>query len=270
MSANGFTYLGHVQPPRQVALDVIGDTTDLYAMVVPEVGPPVGGWLRGLRAGGRDTVDFDSARDVAPLKNITFQIPEGGGWVICNARTRVQNSLPSGKMMMDHVAIFDNVSDSLSLYLPTLDPTGVVLEFYQEFPGEPESFYWQEIHGQLPSEVTNLEGDLAVVSATPDSVVIAAAFAWDRFLTLWRQEKDYKVSWLVEGPRATEGQGLPSIPSEVAELIPGFAREGFTIRTLEVYQETSDGVVRSQGKKFRTDKMKREREPIPPSLRYRR
>jgi len=54
----------------------------------------------------------------------------------------------------------------------------------------------------------------------------------------------------VKGPAPIQTFALPLLPEEITELFPDYPREGFTMNTLEIYQDTTENLVRSQGKNF--------------------
>ena len=51
-------------------------------------------------------------------------------------------------------------------------------------------------------------------------------------------------------PNPTQTFALPLLPEEITELFPDYPREGFTLSYLEIYQDRTENLVRSQGKKF--------------------
>ena len=53
-------------------------------------------------------------------------------------------------------------------------------------------------------------------------------------------------------PNPTQTFALPLLPEEITELFPDYPREGFTMNTLDIYQDRTDNLVRSQGTKFST------------------
>ena len=249
-AANRFTCLSQFGIPSSIDMPVVGDSTDMYFMAVPEVGTPVGGWLRGVRSGDRDTLDFESPEDFSPLNAIRINTPSGGIWKRCRAITNIGTDPLGGTIMVDNISLNPANTDTLVLYLPPLDSSDMVFEFYQEFSGQYGTYFWQEVEGWVPESFSNLEGDLTLVAALPDSVVVETSFPWDRFSAWWTQDRENPGSWRIEGPVLTESQGLPEIPQEIATEVPTYQREGYLIRAFEVYQETSEGMTRSQGKRF--------------------
>jgi len=217
---------------------------------VPEVGAPVGGWLHCLRSGDRDTLDFESLDDVSSLNAVRILTPSGGTRKTCWASTNKDTNPLGRSLSLDRISFSSSIPDTMVLHLPLLDPSDLALSFYQEFSGNYGTYYWQEIKGRVPESFSNLEGDLTLVTTLPDSVVVETSFLWDRFTAQWVQDRENSGRWNIKGPVLTEDRGLPEIPQEIVAVVPTYLRENYLLRVFEVYQETSEGWTRTQGKRF--------------------
>ncbi|MEN8008463.1 MAG: hypothetical protein ABFS42_15750 [Candidatus Krumholzibacteriota bacterium] len=250
MAYNNYSTTGLNPFPTSQRIQIFGGSTDLFVRIDPVDAPPLGGWRRNLQPGDTDTLDFEKPGDVAPLTATSVQIPSGGDRIICSLRGTVETESGRTFLRLDNQSFDGVIPESVTLYVPEYDPSNLVTSFYQNTDGSPDSFYWQESTGPVPASFTNLEGELSVTSTSPDSVAFTTTSSWDRLLTAWFT-KNLSSSWWVEGPAPIRTFALPRLPEEITELIPDYPRVGFALSFLEIYQDTTGDLVRSQGKKFR-------------------
>jgi len=147
----------------------------------------------------------------------------------------------------------DEIPESVTLFTPEFDPSNLSTMFYLRTEGSPYSYYWQEFTGPVPAALTKLEGELTVTSTSPDSLAFTTTSSWDRFTAFWYQRHDLPASWFVEGPAPIQNFVLPRLPEDRADLFSDYPSQGFTLSTLEIYQVTTEDMVRSQGKDFPVD-----------------
>ncbi len=246
VSGSYITWMGDLTPPPSIFMDINGETTDIYAMMVPVVGRPLGGWVRRVRAGDVATIDFDSIVEVSPLGAFGIKLPSGAHTSYCAVWAEVNFGDGPHRLMFDRTGVTGAGSDSLTLYLPFLDPSALSFEIDQTYPGSTYRSYQQRIEGHFPGVVENLVGDILVESASPDSVAVSASFGWDRYQIYWAQDAGLHASWQLTGPALSLEWGLPEIPGDVSALFPDIQREDFTATSVELYQDSPDGTVRSQ------------------------
>ncbi len=250
MAYNWYLGLGWSDFPASQKIGVHGSSTDFFVRVDPIYTPPLGGWLHDLKPGDTDTLDFGKFENVAPLIPKLIQIPSGGDRILCRIDGLVEIDSTRTFLKLDSQSIDSPIPESIVLYPPEFDPSNLVTMFYQSTRGNPDSYYWQEFTGPVPASFTNLEGELSVNSTSPDSVSFTTTSTWDWLTTYWYQKKELSCSWLVKGPAPIQTFALPRLPGEITELFPDYPREGFTLNTLEIYQDTTENLVRSQGKDF--------------------
>ncbi len=252
MAYNFYTVLGWDQFPLEVGININGPSTDFFVRVDPLEVAPVGGWLRDIRPGATDTLDFKRAGDTAPLKASVVQIPTGGDWVLCIVSGIFETDPTRTPLRLAEQSIRDTIPESMTLYTPEIDPSNQISMFYQVTEGSPETFFWQESTGPVPASFTNLEGDISVKSTPSDSLAFTTTCHWDRLIAAWYKIESENVnsSWWVEGPAPIQTFVLPHLPAEVTDRFPEHTREDFGLRFLELYQTTTENLVRSQGKAF--------------------
>ena len=253
MAYNFFSETGGNPLTPSQGIKIYGGSTDFFVRIDPVDAPPLGGWRHNLQPGDSDTLDFGKPGDVAPLTAASVQIPPGGDRIICSLGGTVETSSRRAFLTFSNQTFTGNIPGSVTIYVPEFDSSNLVTIFYQYINGTPESFYHQESTGPVPASFTNLEGDLSVTSTSPDSLSFTTTFSWDRLLTAWSLQKGIYGSWWVDGPAPIQTFALPQLPEELTELFPNDPRKGFTLFFLEVYQDTTEDLVRSQGKRFSAD-----------------
>ena len=250
MVYNWYGETGWNEFPAFRRIGIFGGSTDFFVRVDPLYSPPLGGWLYDIQPGDTDTLDFGKLEDVAPLTPTLVQIPSGGDRILCKISGIVETDSTNTFLGFDSHFIDSPIPESIVLYPPEFDPSKLVTMFYQSTEGNPDSYYWQEFTGPVPASFTNLEGELSVNSTSPDSVAFTTTSTWDWLTTYWFQKTELSGSWRVNGPAPIQTFALPRLPEEITELFPGYPWEGFALNSLEIYQETTENLVRSQGKQF--------------------
>ena len=239
---------GPLESPRTI--HIYGDSTDCFVRVDQQGLAPVGGWLRGLKSGSSDTLDFDRPGSVSPLAGTTVQIPPGGERLSCNLYGNVVSGSSRSIISFEWLSFDGNVPESVVLYQPPFSPADLGTAFYLATGGSPTAFYTQESTGPIPPLFTKMAGDLTVVSASPDSLAFTTTSDWDRSVISWYQQGGLYATWYCEGPSSVQAFALPDIPDYVSNLYPDFPRAGFTLNHLEIIQDTAGGMTRSQGRNF--------------------
>lgn len=255
MAANSYSATGWTEFPDHSWFPVIGDSTDLFVRVDPVDGDPIGGWLRDLKVGEIDTFDFEVPGVVLPLSKTEVQIPTDAIDGFCSVKGIVVSDPSYHPFRLESVSFENPIPQSISLYIPVeVASENLITTFYQDAKGSPKPFYWQEATGPIPTSFANLEGELSVISASPDSLVFSTTSEWDWLIGAWRQEGAHSCIWRVEGPAPDLTFTLPQIPAEIADQFPEDPREEYVLGFWEIYQATSENLVRSQGKSFSYNK----------------
>ena len=236
--------------PPDRTFEIYGDSTDLYVRIDPVDSDPLGGWIRSLQPGDSDTLDFDATDIIAPLAGFPVQIPPGGDRLMYNLYGSIITGSSRSIIGFEWGTIEDVIPASVTLYAPEFDSSHLGAFFHMLTDGSPSTFYQQETTGPVPVAFTQMEGDLSVTSTSPDNLAFTTTSDWDRFTARWSLPADIYGSWWVEGPASIQTFALPQIPEYLMEMFPDNPREEFELQSVEIIQDTTEDMTRSQGKYF--------------------
>ncbi len=233
------------------SIEIFGESTDFFVRVDPLDKAPVGGWLRDVRAGDTPLIDFANPADVSPLQASVVQIPRDGYFVLCEVTSVLETDPVPLNFRLDQVHIDEALPESITIYTPEVDPSSLVTMYYEGEAGNSDTFFWQEATGPIPTSFTNLTGELLVTSTATDSFTFTTDIAWDKLVAAWVQNEELTSSyWQIEGPGPTQSFVLPQFPGDFAHRFPAYPREKYTLTFVEIYQNTNESLVRSQGKQL--------------------
>ena len=237
--------------PASQTLQLFGDVTDCYVRIDPAGSPPLGGWVEGLQPEDTATLDFDVPGAVVPMSGTAVQIPSDGDRLICYLSTMVGSGSSVYSILLDMIALEENIPEEVTLFAPELDPPEYITWFILQSGNIPPLTYsMQGSIGPIPTVFNKMEGELTVLSTSPDSLVFATTSDWNRSVVNWGQEGELFARWSFKGPATVQAFALPKIPQYLTDLFPDYPREGFTFRTLEIYDDLSMDGFFSQGISF--------------------
>lgn len=237
---------------------VQGETMDMYVQAVPDSGTPIGGWLYDVRAGDIDTLDFESPEDFSPLNAHRIGIPQGATLTSCGIYSTTTVDQFQEHLMLDYASIDSESDDTVIAYLPTTDLSNVRTILTQTYDGSPSTIYQTSIQGPLPESISIWDGELEIVSAQVDSLVIQADFSWSQFRSAWRQDKEGYPRWRVNGPSSSEDWGLPEYPEELVEELSDYPRNDFQLTLIEVVADSAGETTYIMGKFFPSEEKSKE------------
>ncbi len=242
------SYFSHV--PVGDRYSVVGEAMDMYVQAVPDTGTPIGSWLYDVRAGDTDTLDLESSVDFSPLNAHRIGIPQGATQSSCGIYSTTMVDPFRQYLMLDYASVDPESEDTMIAYLPTTDLSDVITMFTQTYEGSPNTIYQTRIRGPLPEAISIWEGELEVVSAQVDSIVIQADFTWSEFKSYWRQDKEGYPRWWVNGPSSSEDWGLPEYPEELVEELSEYPRNDFLLAQIQVVADSTGETTYIMGRSF--------------------
>lgn len=247
ISSNWTSVSGDGPFPASRTIQTYGDSTDCYVRIDPVGKAPTGGWIRALKPGDSAVFDFDQPGAVAPLTRTNVQMSSAGDRLTCNLSGIVYSGFSRSFISFEFLVFQESTPRSVNLYTPEFPSAQLNSFFHLLVDGPLGKFYSQESSGPIPPAFTMLEGDLEVISASPDSMIFHTTADWDRSFIVWNQAHEIYSSWYFEGPSSVQSFALPEIPDSVADQFPDYPRDGFYLRHVEIVQHTTKNMERSLG-----------------------
>lgn len=220
-----------------------------YFLAVAADGTGYAHWIPELR----DTLslDFAGTTDFEPVEGVDIAIPARARSASCALLGWPFEGAESTLRVLDYVWYADtpeSLPDHVTVYPPPFDVADLRTRIQTSLVGTPGTWYWLEMPGAPPATIPYLEGDMSVLSARPDSLVVTADFAWDRLACFWRQGTDMDASWTFSAVESGGAAALPEIPAEILADFPSLVPADFRLIWWTLYQDMPDGGVTAQGR----------------------